>query len=140
MFIAGPDTVPPNQAEIDPKQFLPLMVAVNNGVWLVDVNLRLVAQNEVASQMLGWSSAEAVGRPLRELTPSGADLLYELPDLLSQVMEKRRSISFGKGVLLATKENQQILIGGKISPIVHEDRTLGAVCAFWKIAPACRGK
>lgn len=140
MFIAGPDTVPPNQAEIDPKQFLPLMEAVNNGVWLVDANLRLVAQNQVASQMVGWSSVEVVGRPLRKLTPSGADLLYELPDLLSQVMEKRRSISFGEGVLLATKENRQILIGGKISPIVHEDRTLGAVCAFWKIAPVEENK
>ena len=140
MFIAGPGTIPPYQAEIDRNHFLLLMEAVNNGVWLVDTNLCLVAQNKVASKMVGWPSVEAVGRPVRELTPSGDGLLCELPDLLRQVIEKQHPISFGEGILLTTKENRQILVGGKMSPILHEDRTLGAVCAFWKIPPEEKDK
>jgi PAS domain S-box-containing protein len=65
ILLADPDAVPPKQAEIDRKHFLPLMETVNNGVWLVDTNLHLVAQNKVASKMVGWSSIEAVGRPVR---------------------------------------------------------------------------
>jgi PAS domain S-box-containing protein len=140
ILLADPDAVPPKQAEIDRKHFLPLMETVNNGVWLVDTNLHLVAQNKVASKMVGWSSIEAVGRPVRELIPSGNGLLCELPDLLHQVMEKQQSISFGEGILLATKERRPILVGGKMSPVVHEEQTLGVFCAFWDITPEDQNK
>lgn len=126
-------TLPSETTEIDKAFLLRLMDVVNNAVWLVDANQQLVAQNEVAGKMIGWSSAEVIGRSICQLVSAGNGSSCELLDLLNEAMEKQRPVSFSKGVLLATKKNQHILVGGKLSPVVRDSRAIGAVCAFWKL-------
>ena len=140
MLAIEPDTVPlSKQIDLDWEYLLPFLESVNNAIWLVDANLRLVAQNRVAGEIVGWSS-EAVGRSICDLFPSGNGVSCELHELLSQTLEKQQPHPFDKDILLATKNNQRILVGGKISPVVRQRQTVGAVCAFWKVTPELGNK
>jgi signal transduction histidine kinase len=49
-------------------------------------------------------------------------------------MEDRRAISFDEDVLLATKDKQIIPAHGKVTPIIRENRVIGAVCTFRKVS------
>jgi len=138
MLMVEPDTRSlPKQPEVDqPLEYLlRLMEVVDNAVWLVDKDLYLVAQNEIAGEILGWSSAETVGRFICDLVSSGDNVSCALSELLSQAMEKQCPVSFAKGILLMTKEKQQVLVAGNISPVVHKNQTVGVVCSFSQVTP-----
>jgi PAS domain S-box-containing protein len=109
------------------------MEAVGDAVWLVDADLRLIAQNEVTSEMLGWSLAEVIGRSVHDLVPSSDGSPHGLCQLLSQAMEERQCVSFDKGVWLTRGGNGDILVGGRVVPIVREGHAVGAVCAFREV-------
>jgi len=138
MLMVEPDTRSlPTQLEIDhPLEYLGrLMEVVDSAVWLIDKDLCLVAQNEMAGEILGWSSVQVVGRFVCDLVSPGDGSSCELSELLSQAIEKQHPVSFAKGLLLATKEAQPILVTGKISPVVHKDQTVGAICSFSQATP-----
>jgi two-component system sensor histidine kinase VicK len=109
------------------------MEAVGDAVWLVDADLRLVAQNEATSEMLGWSLPEVIGRSVYDLIPSSDGSPHGLCQLLGQAMEERQCVSFAKGVWLATRSNGHILVGGRVVPIVREGQAVGAICAFREV-------
>ncbi|HXV99325.1 MAG TPA: GAF domain-containing protein, partial [Anaerolineae bacterium] len=117
-------------AESERERLSLMMAAVDNGVWLVDADLRVIAQNEAASEMLGWSEAEVVGRSACEFEPANDDSLQGLCQLLSQAIEKRQRISFNEGVLLARKSGGPVLVKVRIVPVVRESGIMGAICAF----------
>jgi PAS domain S-box-containing protein len=121
------------RAERDRDCLLLLMSAVDNAVWLIDTNLKVVAQNEVASEMVGWSPSEAVGHSVRDLLPSNNHLSHRLCQLFSQAMEERRPVSFDQSVL-STKENQSIFAGGKVVPVVRADQVVGAFCILKNVS------
>jgi PAS domain S-box-containing protein len=131
--IALEGTMLREKAEIDRESLSLLMSIVDNAVWLVDTDLKVLAQNEVAGEMVGSSSSEAVGRSVRELLSSNDHVSRKLCQLFSQAMEERQPVSFDKSVFLTTKENLTVFAGGKIVPITRDDQTVGALCAFQKI-------
>lgn len=139
MLMVEPDTRSlPKQPEVDqPLEYLlRLMEVVDNAVWLIDKDLYLVAQNEMAGKILGWSSAQAVGRSVCDLVSPGDGSSCELSELISQAIEeKQHPVSFAKGILLVTKEDQHVLVAGKISPVVHKNKTIGAICSFSQATP-----
>lgn len=133
-------TVLQEEAETERERLSLLMEVVDNAIWVVDADLRLLAQNEAAGELLGWSAREAIGRFVYELVPSGCPSTGGLCQRLSQVMEERRRISFpredamdGKGVLLETKEGHSILVRGRGVPLVRDGRVVGAICAFREV-------
>jgi PAS domain S-box-containing protein len=118
------------KAESERDRLSLLMSAVDNGVWLVDADLRLMAQNEAASQMLDWSEAEVVGRRICDFEISNGEAAHGLCQLLSQAIEKQHQISFNEGVLLTKRNGSSILVKVKIAPVVREEGVMGAICAF----------
>jgi PAS domain S-box-containing protein len=118
------------RAESERERLSLMMDAVDNGVWLVDADLRLMAQNEAASEMLGWSEAEVVGRSACEFEPTNDDSLQGLCQLLSQAVEKRQRISYNEGILLAKKSGPPVLVKVRVVPLAREGKSMGAICAF----------
>ena len=140
--IALEGTVLHEKAEIERERLSLLMDAVDNMVWVVDPDLRLVAQNEAVGEVLGWSSAEAVGRSVHELASSNQAAAHDLCYMLSQVMEKRQRFSFpqrGTGCenapILETRHGRSIRIKGRGVPLVEDGRVVGAICAFREVLP-----
>jgi signal transduction histidine kinase/DNA-binding response OmpR family regulator len=131
--IALKSTILQRQVETEQKYFSLLMESVNNGVWLVDNQLNLLAQNKAAGKITGWWSANPVGQALPDLLPSDNGSAPKLCRLISQAMEERQSVLFDKGIFLSAQEKHPILIGGRIFPIIQDDRTTGAICSFWKV-------
>lgn len=118
------------KAESEQERLSLMMEAVDNGVLLVDANLRLMAQNEAASQMLGWSEAEMVGHPICEFEANHDDASSALCQLLSQALEKRQRIIGNDVTLLAKKNGPSLPVKVRIVPIVREGVVMGAICAF----------
>lgn len=136
MLIARPNTVSsPQPPELSEEYLLGLLDVVNDAVWMVNADLRLIAQNKAAGELVGWTPAEVIGRHVCDLIPAGNDFPCELGKLLRQAIETRQPALFEKGIWLTTKANQSILVGGRISPVVVEHQAVGAACAFWKIVP-----
>jgi PAS domain S-box-containing protein len=131
--IALEETLLQERAETDRERLFSLMAAVDNAVWLVDTNMRVIAQNEVACEIVGWSSAETLGQSLHTLLSPNNHSAHKLCQLMSQAMEERHPISFNQGVLLATKDGQSILARGKATPVIRNDQVMGALCTFHKI-------
>jgi signal transduction histidine kinase/FixJ family two-component response regulator len=135
-------------AQAERERLSLLMEAVDNAVWLVDADLRLMAQNEAASAMLGWPLDETTRRSVYELVPA-ADTspertygaTHSLCRLLSQAMEERRRISFPQegpandGMLLATRDGHPVLVRGQVVPVVRDSQAVGAICAFQQVRP-----
>jgi PAS domain S-box-containing protein len=133
MAIALEETLLQERADTDRERLLSLMSVVDNAVWLVDTSMKIVAQNERATEILGWSSADTIGRSIsNHLTPDNHSA-HELCRLINQALEDRQPISFDS-IVLATKEKQSILARGKVTPIVRENRTAGVLCAFHQIS------
>jgi PAS domain S-box-containing protein len=108
-----------------------MMEAVDNGVWLVDADLRLMAQNEAATQMLGWTEAEVVGHSACEFEATSDDTtLLGLCHWLSQAIEKQQQIACNENILLTKKNGPPIPTKVKIVPVIREGRVMGAICAF----------
>jgi PAS domain S-box-containing protein len=127
------------RAESERDRLSLLMEAVDNAVWVVDTDLRLTAQNEIASEMLGWSLAEAIGRSVYELS-SNHSSGNGLCQLLSQTIEERRPISFprqesvdGGGILLETRDGRFVPVRGRGVPLIRDGRVIGAICAFREV-------
>jgi PAS domain S-box-containing protein len=119
------------KAEAEHARFSLMMEAVDNGVWLVDADLRLMAQNEAATQMLGWSETEIMGRSACEFeTINKDDSLPGLCQLLSQAIEKQQRIACNENILLTKKNGPPIPVKLKIVPVVREGKGMGAICAF----------
>ncbi len=146
--IALEGTMLQERAETERERLSLLMEAVDNAVWLVDADLRLMAQNEAASNILGWSLSETVRRSVYELVPSSdtsPEGIYRaangLCQLLSQAMEERQRILFppagptNDGILLAAKDGRPVLVRGQVVPVVREGRAVGAICAFREVRP-----
>lgn len=140
--IALEGTVLHEKAESERARWALLMEAVEDAVWVVDADLRLIVQNEAAGKMLGWSMAEAAGRSVYELQSLDQSTPYELCHLLSQVMELRQRVSFPEkgsahddGVLLETKDGRAILVKGHAVPVVQSGQVGGAICTFRQILP-----
>jgi PAS domain S-box-containing protein len=124
------------RAETERERWSILMEAVDDAVWVVDADLRLLAHNAAASKMFGWSPAEAVGCSICELI-SSSHSAESLCQLLSQVMETRQSVTFpsqdspgGRSLLLRTTDSQAVPIAGRAVPLVRDGRVVGAICAF----------
>jgi PAS domain S-box-containing protein len=138
--IALEGTVLQEMAAAERERWALLMGAVDNAVWVVDADLRLLAQNQVATNMLGWPIAEANGRSVYELQSLDPSSPNGLCHVISQVMERQQRLSFpqegaadGDGVLLETKEGRSVLVRGQGVPLVEDGQVVGAICAFREV-------
>jgi PAS domain S-box-containing protein len=137
--LAMEGTLLQERAQTERERLSLLMEAVDNAVWVVDADLRLLAQNEAASHMLGWPSEDAIGRSLYEFTPSHNPSTAGVCHLLSQVMEQQQPLAFpqtgdhGTSLLVETKDGRPVLIKGRAIPLVQDGHVEGAICAFREV-------
>jgi len=129
-FVESNTTVKP-KATVDQSQLSQLIEVVSDAIWIVDVDLRLLAYNKVAGEMMGWPTSEAVGVPIADLVGPASQV--ELCQMLDQTIKEGILISCDKGLLLARKKGRPVLVKGKIAPIVQEGQTVGAIYAFWEV-------
>jgi PAS domain S-box-containing protein len=120
------------RAETDREYLSMLMSAVDDAVWLVDTNLKVVAQNEAAGEMVGCSTSEAIGRSIYDLSFADTDSLHKLGQLFRQAIEEGQPVVVDQSILLTAKESSFSFVGGKVVPIVRGDHVVGALCAFQK--------
>lgn len=135
MLPVEPDTLPLPEFEINQEYLVRLIDMVNDAVWLFDTELQLIAQNELAIEITGWPSVEIIGRRVEQLPLFSNNAPCELCKLIKRVIEQQQPISFEKGIVIATKERQPILIGGRIAPVVDNGQPIGAICLFWQLTP-----
>jgi PAS domain S-box-containing protein len=125
------------KSETEYEPLLRVMDAVGHAIWVVDTDLRLLALNEVAYDLLGWSRDEAVGRPVCELMVPNAYSVSGLCQGLSQVIEKQQSSIVpglgsvnAAGVLVGTKDGREIAVIGRALPVVRNGLVVAAIYAF----------
>jgi PAS domain S-box-containing protein len=135
MLAVEPDTLPLPGFGVNQEYLMRLIDMVNDAVWLFDTELQLIAQNELAIEITGWSSSEITGHHIERLSLFSNNTPCDLCKLVKQAIEQQQPISFEKGVVIATKEQQPILIGGRISPVVDNGQLIGAICLFWQVTP-----
>jgi len=121
------------RAETDRERLLSLMSVVDSAVWLVDTDLTIVAQNEMATEIFGWSSSDTVGQPICDHLSPDIHSARELCQLISQVFEDRHPVSFDN-ILLVTKDKHSVLTRGKVTPIVRENQIAGALCTVHQVS------
>jgi PAS domain S-box-containing protein len=118
------------KARLEHERLTALMGTVDNGVWMIDADLRVLAQNEVAKELLGWSEIEVIGRSVAEFERvSNHPVSSNLDQLCSQAIEKQLPVSCEE-ILFSTKKSTPILVKVRVVPIIHEDKGVGAFCAF----------
>ncbi len=118
------------KAKMEHERLALLMEVVDNGVWVVDAHLKLMAQNEAAGKMLEWPEEKVVGHSIFDFAPSSHSTTSHLAGLLEQAIEKRQRISYNEGLYLTTKSGNALLVKMRIVPVVREGVSIGAICAF----------
>ncbi len=87
------------------------LASITEGVLTVDLHGRVVLLNRVAEELLGWSGADALGRPLSEVFQMFAsDDCGEneaLPDCLERVFSTGRPVAQTRGAWLQTREGEE---------------------------------
>ncbi|MFQ5577331.1 MAG: GAF domain-containing protein, partial [Anaerolineae bacterium] len=127
-------TILQQQAQTDRQRLALLMQTVDNAVWLLDARRRLVAQNKAAETLLGWPATEAVGRSVCDLMRTEEDTPHRLCRLFEKAIKHRQAVSFDTGIVLLTRNEQPVLVGGRIVPILQNEYATGAMCAFWRLS------
>lgn len=133
--------IEPNITSLRPKPNLDqddlsrLIEVVNNAMWIVDSELKLVAQNNMAGEMLGWSDVEVIGASLYRLTPTSEVASHPLCQMIARVIVERQIVAFDEAVWLPRKKGRPILVEGRVAPILQGGEAAGAICAFWEVSP-----
>lgn len=121
------------KAETNREQLLSLLAVMDDAVWLVDTDMRVVAQNKSASELWGDSAGEIIGHSVCDLLTPNNHAAHKLCRLIEQVMEERRPAVFDTEGLVTANNKNVVTAQGKLTPIVRENRVIGALCMFQKV-------
>lgn len=124
------------KAEAERERLALLMKAVDNGIWLVDSDLQIIAQNKAAHEILGWADDEVVGCAVSEFEAINNDTAKALGNLLEQAIEKESLSLLDEAIFLTGKDKKAVLVSIRIIPIMREEGLKGAILAF---QPAKKG-
>jgi two-component system cell cycle sensor histidine kinase/response regulator CckA len=110
--------------------------SIGDAVIATDVNSRIVLINTVAEQLTGWSSAEALGRPLSDVLRTINQQTREpCADPVKRVIESGRVVTLAKDTALIARDGTERAIADSGAPILGaSNRVLGAVLVFRDIS------
>ena len=106
--------------------------SIGDGVIVTDQTGRVTFMNPLAVHLTGWSTAEAMGRPHREVFPcaDAAQDAHPLVEILSRASADPTPLSDGP-VLLCRRDGAQLGIEGNVARLYGPDgEPTGAVIAF----------
>ena len=106
--------------------------SIGDGVIATDRDNRIVLLNRVAEEITGWTSAEALGRPVADvLRLLEEDTLEPLDDPVQQVLAGDGALITIEECLLITRDGGERIIADSAAPIRDRDsRVVGVVLVF----------
>jgi two-component system phosphate regulon sensor histidine kinase PhoR len=109
-----------------------ILYSIDEGVFTVDRELRILTFNPAAEKILGWQEEEVVGRPCAEIFKGEDDTFSYQEELLSEAMRKAQPMtSVREGHPVTSKDGQQIFVASNVVPLLDLDgQVIGAMVAF----------
>ncbi len=109
-----------------------ILEGIDEGVFTVDRELRILSFNPAAERILGWREEEVIGRHCTAILKEGDGASYYQEELLSEAMRKAQSVTSAKeGHPVISKDGQQIFIASSVVPLLDIDgQVIGAMVAF----------
>lgn len=120
-------------AVVESEQRLAVTLAsIGDAVVTTDEQGDVTGMNDVAERLTGWSTAQAIGRPVEDVI----SLLSEgtgdsRPNPVRQVLQSGTPVTLEGDTLLLTRDGRRIPIDDSVAPIrVAHEHTAGAVMVF----------
>ena len=111
--------------------------SIGDAVITTDALGRVEYLNPVAERYTGWTTAEAAGRPLRELLNLVNGFTREVEeDPVSECLRLGRIVALKDNSVMRRRDGTEIAIGDSAAPIHDsEGRIVGAVMVFYDLSP-----
>ena len=109
-----------------------ILYGIDEGVFTVDRELRILTFNPAAEKILGWREEKVIGRPCAEIFREEDGAFSYQEELLSEAMRKAQLMSsVEEGYPVIGKDGQRIFIASSVVPLLDLDgQVVGAMVAF----------
>jgi two-component system phosphate regulon sensor histidine kinase PhoR len=109
-----------------------MLQGIDEGVFTVDRELRILTFNPAAEKILGWREEEVIGQPCSEIFGEEGGVSSYQEELVIEAMRKARPVtSVKEGHPVLSKDGQRIFIASNVVPLLDlEDQVIGAMVAF----------
>jgi PAS domain S-box-containing protein len=124
-------------AVVESEQRLGVTLAsIGDAVVTTDERGDVTGMNKVAERLTGWSSAQAIGRPIEDVIALLSEATGQSrPNPVRQVLETGEPMTLGDHTLLLARDGRRIPIDDSVAPIwVSQAHTAGAVLVFRDIS------
>ena len=114
------------------QRWVTTLSSIGDAVIASDTSGRITFMNPVAQELIGWTLAEAAGRPVKEVFRIvNEQTRAEVEDPVCKVLESGRIAGLANHTLLIRKDGAEVAIDDSGAPIQTEDGTLlGVVLVF----------
>jgi diguanylate cyclase (GGDEF)-like protein/PAS domain S-box-containing protein len=112
--------------------------SIGDGVGCTDLSGRITFLNVVAERLTGWSSSEAIGRPMNEIIRIVDVKTHELiPDLTNRAVRGDKTVHLPPDSVLVARDGQEFPVEDSTAPI-HDGagQATGAVIVFRDVRAA----
>jgi PAS domain S-box-containing protein len=109
-----------------------ILHSIDEGVFTVDQELRILTFNPAAERILGWQEEEVIGRPCAEIFREEEGASSSQEELLLEAMRKAQPLtSVKEGHPVINRAGQQIFVASNVIPLLDLDgQVIGAMVAF----------
>jgi PAS domain S-box-containing protein len=123
------------------KWFEVTLASIGDGVITADVEGKVTLLNPVAEQLTGWTTAEAIGKPLAEIfNIVNEDTRQPADNPAQRAIDEGRIFGLANHTLLIAKDGREISIDDSGAPIRTQGETLGAILVFRDITDRRRAE
>ncbi|NHN58358.1 MULTISPECIES: GAF domain-containing protein [Halorussus] len=119
-----------------------VLESIGDAVITTDVDGRITRMNSVAEELTGWTSADAVGRPLPEVFEIlNQETRDPEPNPAEKVLDTGRIVGLANGTVLKRRGGSERFIADSAAPIENEDGdVLGVVIVFRDVTDEYRAR
>ena len=116
--------------------------SIGDGVITCDANSRIETMNDVAQQLTGWTTAEALGLPLDQVFKIISQTSREpIENPVAKVQRLNSGVTFANHTILIRKDGSEIFIDDSGAPIRDKQGSLiGVVLVFRDITMAIKSQ
>jgi len=114
------------------KRLAVTLASIGDGVIATDTSGRVVLMNKVAEELCGWSSQEALGRPLPEVFQIVSEYTgHPAANPVEKVLKSGQVVGMANHTILISRQGRRLPIADSGAPINDRDGvTLGIVLVF----------
>ncbi|MBN2344582.1 MAG: PAS domain S-box protein [Deltaproteobacteria bacterium] len=114
------------------ERLMVTLQSIGDGVITTDTTGNVVLMNKAAEKMTGWSSVDAMGRPLAEVFNIINEITRkQCENPVARVLETGEIVELANHTGLITRDKREIVIADSASPIKNaRNETIGVVLVF----------